>query len=98
MPVTLVHQPSMSNSGKKSCRKPSFFTGTTKYGGMDVPEAKQLRKLERENAELKKMVAEQALIAARASRVFQNRLARKRMGYTGGTLMISGSAVMAVTR
>ena len=28
---------------------------------MDVPEAKRMRELERENAELKKMVAEQAL-------------------------------------
>lgn len=39
-----------------------------------------------------------ALIAAHASRTFQSRLARKRMGYTGGTLLISGSALMAVTR
>ncbi|MEM7504798.1 MAG: hypothetical protein AAF417_22390, partial [Pseudomonadota bacterium] len=32
-----------------------------KYAGMQVDEVKRLRELERENAELKKMVAEQAL-------------------------------------
>ncbi len=32
-----------------------------KYGGMDVSEAKKLRELERENTELKKMVAELSL-------------------------------------
>jgi len=39
-----------------------------------------------------------ALIANRAKRSFQSRLARKRMGYTGGTLMIGGSVMMATTR
>ena len=39
----------------------SFYRWRRKYGGMDVSEAKKLRELERENAELKKMVAEQAL-------------------------------------
>ena len=48
------------------CRKhnrseQSFYRWKAKYGGMDVSEAKRLRELERENAELKKMVAEQAL-------------------------------------
>ena len=32
-----------------------------KYGGMDVSEARKLRELERENSELKKMVAELSL-------------------------------------
>ena len=33
----------------------------SKYGGMDVSEAKRLKELETENARLKKLVAEQAL-------------------------------------
>ena len=39
----------------------TFYRWRRKYGGMDVSEAKKLRELERENAELKRMVAEQAL-------------------------------------
>lgn len=39
----------------------TFYRWRTKFGGMDVSEAKRLKELERENAELKKMVAEQAL-------------------------------------
>lgn len=39
----------------------TFYRWRRKYGGMDVSEAKKLKDLERENAELKRMVAEQAL-------------------------------------
>jgi putative transposase len=39
----------------------TFYRWRRKYGGMEVSEAKKLRELERENAELKRMVAEQAL-------------------------------------
>jgi putative transposase len=39
----------------------TFYRWRRKYGGMDVSEAKKLKDLERENSELKKMVAEQAL-------------------------------------
>ena len=39
----------------------SFYRWRRKYGDMDVSEARKLRDLERENAELKKMVADQAL-------------------------------------
>ena len=46
---------------KHNCSEQSFYRWKAKFGGMDVSEAKRLRELERENAELKKMVAEQAL-------------------------------------
>ena len=46
---------------KHNCSEQSFYRWKAKYGGMDVSEAKRLKELERENAELKKMVAEQAL-------------------------------------
>ena len=39
----------------------TFYRWRNKYGGMDVTEARKLRELEKENGELKKMVAEQAL-------------------------------------
>ncbi len=39
----------------------TFYRWRNKYGGMEVSEAKKLRDLERENSELKRMVAEQAL-------------------------------------
>ena len=39
----------------------TFYRWRRKYGGMEVSEAKKLRELEREHAELKRMVAEQAL-------------------------------------
>jgi putative transposase len=46
---------------KHNCSEQLFYRWKAKFGGMDVSEAKRLRELERENAELKKIVAEQAL-------------------------------------
>lgn len=39
----------------------TFYRWRRKYGRMEVSEAKKLKDLERENTELKRMVAEQAL-------------------------------------
>ncbi len=39
----------------------TFYRWRRKYGGMEASEAKKLRELERENGELKKMVAELSL-------------------------------------
>ena len=39
----------------------SFYRWRRKYGGLEVSEAKKLRDLERENGELKRMVAELSL-------------------------------------
>ena len=51
---------------REACREnnisaQTFYRWRRKFGGMDVSEAKKFRELERENSELKKMVAEQAL-------------------------------------
>lgn len=46
---------------KHNCSEQSFYRWKAKYGGLQVSEAKRLKALERENATLKKMVAEQAL-------------------------------------
>lgn len=39
----------------------TFYAWKKKYGGMSVSEAKRLRELERENARLKKLLAERSL-------------------------------------
>jgi putative transposase len=39
----------------------TLYTWKSKYGGMDVNEARRLRELERENGELKKLVADLSL-------------------------------------
>ena len=46
---------------KHNCSEQSFYRWKSKFGGMDVSEAKRLRELEHENSELKKIVAEQTL-------------------------------------
>lgn len=48
------------------CRKlgiseQTFYKWKSKFGGMDVSDAKRLRALEEENAKLKKLLAEQML-------------------------------------
>ena len=53
-------------SVKDLCRKhgfsdASFYTWRSKFGGMDVSDAKRLRAMEQENARLKKLLAETML-------------------------------------
>lgn len=48
---------------REACRQhniteQTYYRWRTKYGGMDVSDAKRLKGLEKENAELKKLVAE----------------------------------------
>ncbi|MBB4303124.1 putative transposase [Rhodobium orientis] len=61
------HQAGMSAADL--CRKygvsdATFYKWRSKYGGMEVSEAKRLKALEAENAKLKKMLAEQMLDVA----------------------------------
>lgn len=56
-------------AAREPCRKHSisdgmFYIRRSKYGGMKVSEAKQLKALKAENAKLKKMMAEQMLNVA----------------------------------
>lgn len=46
---------------KHNIAEATFYRWKAKYSGMSVSEVKRLKELEAENAELKKMVAEQAL-------------------------------------
>ena len=53
-------------SVKDLCRKhgfsdASFYTWRSKFGGMDVSDAKRLRAMEQENTRLKKLLAETML-------------------------------------
>ncbi|WP_094194448.1 IS3 family transposase [Bradyrhizobium viridifuturi] len=49
---------------KHGISEATFYNWKTKYGGMDVSEARRLKALEDENAKLKKLLAEQMLDAA----------------------------------
>ena len=46
---------------KHNCSEQSLYRWKQKFGDMEVSEVKRLRELERENSELKKIVAEQTL-------------------------------------
>ncbi len=46
---------------KHNCSEQSFYRWKAKFGGMTVSEAKRLKELERENIDLKQIVADQAL-------------------------------------
>jgi putative transposase len=49
---------------KHGISQATLYNWKSKYGGMDVSEAKRLRALEEENAKLKKLLAESMLDAA----------------------------------
>ncbi len=46
---------------KHNVSEQSFYRWRQKYGGLQTSDVRRLKDLERENSELKKMVAEQAL-------------------------------------
>ena len=61
------HQTGLSAS--ELCRKhgisdATFYNWRSKYGGMEVSEAKRLKQLEDENAKLKRLLAEQMMDVA----------------------------------
>ncbi len=56
-------------SAAELCRKhgisdATFYTWRSKYGGMEVSEARRLKQLEDENAKLKKLLAESVMDVA----------------------------------
>ncbi len=64
--IRVLKEAEAVGSIREACRKhniteQTFFRWRKKFGGMEVSEAKRLRNLERENAELKKVVAELTL-------------------------------------
>ena len=64
--VRILQEAEGGMSTRDVCRKHSiaeqtFYRWKTKYGGMDVSDAKRLKALEHENGELKKIVADLTL-------------------------------------
>lgn len=64
--IRILNEGEKADNVREVCRKhnlteQTFYRWRNKYGGMDVSEVKRLRELEKENAELKKIVAEQML-------------------------------------
>lgn len=64
--VRILQEADSGVSARDLCRKhkiseQTFYRWKNKYGGMDVSDVKRLKALEQENADLKQMVAEQAL-------------------------------------
>ena len=61
---------------KELCRRhgisdATFYKGRSKYGGMEVSDARRLKTLESENAKLKKMLAEQMMDVATLKEMFR---------------------------
>ena len=64
--VRILHEAASGMLARDVCRKhniseQTFYRWKSKYGDLQVSEVRRLKELERENAELKKIVAEQAL-------------------------------------
>jgi putative transposase len=64
--IRILKEAEGSMTAKEVCRRHGISPGTfsnwrSKYGGMDVSDARRLKTLEDENRRLKKIVADQAL-------------------------------------
>lgn len=64
--IRILHEGEQAENIREVCRRhnlteQTFYRWRNKYGGMEVAEIKRLRELEKENSELKKIVAEQML-------------------------------------
>ena len=64
--IRILQEGEQAENTRDVCRRyniseQTFYRWRNKYGGLEVSEVRRLRELEKENAQLKKMVAEQAL-------------------------------------
>jgi len=64
--IKVLNEAKMGLKVEEVCRKhgisqPTYYNWKSKYGGMTVNEVKRLRALEKENQQLKKLVAELSL-------------------------------------
>ena len=64
--IRILKEKEAGTSGKELCRRygmsePTLYKWLKKYGGMDVNDAMRLKTLERENTQLKKLVADLSL-------------------------------------
>ncbi|MBM3281049.1 MAG: transposase [Candidatus Handelsmanbacteria bacterium] len=64
--IRILRQADGGETAQAVCREhnisaQTFYRWQQKYGGMDLADAKRLKELEKENSELKKMLAESML-------------------------------------
>ena len=64
--IRILQEGEQAENIREVCRRhnlteQTFYRWRNKYGGMNISEVRRLRELEKENAELKKIVAEQTL-------------------------------------
>jgi putative transposase len=64
--IGILNQAEQAGNIREVCKlnnitEQTFYRWRTKFGGMDVSEAKRLKELERENSELKRIVADLTL-------------------------------------
>lgn len=64
--IRILKEGEVANNIRELCRlhnvtEQTFYRWRNKYGGMEVSDAKRLRAIEKENTELKKIVAELTL-------------------------------------
>jgi putative transposase len=64
--IGVLKEHQAGSSAAELCRKhgisdATFYNWRSKYGGMEVSEAKRLKQLEEENAKLKKLLAESVM-------------------------------------
>ena len=64
--IRILRQADGGETAQAVCREhniseQTFYRWKQKYGGMDLADAKRLKELEKENSELKKMLAESML-------------------------------------
>ena len=64
--IGILKEAEASGNVREVCRRQNvtettFYRWRSKFGGMDVSEARRLKELERENAELKRIVADLTL-------------------------------------
>lgn len=76
--VSILREVEAGAKVAETCRKygifdACYFQWKSKYAGMDVPQLAKMRELEKENARLKKMYAELALV----HNAFQDAVAKK---------------------
>ena len=67
--IGILKEHQVGIGAKELCRKhgisdATFYKWRSKYGGMEVSDARRLKTLESENAKLKKMLAEQMMDVA----------------------------------
>lgn len=67
--ISILGEAEAGATGKEVCRRHgisenTFYRWKSKFGGLEVSDAKRLRELEAENAKLKKLLAESMLDAA----------------------------------